>query len=472
MERDLIRTFMAIRKNIIVLFLLLAGFSANAQMPERTQENIDRYKGICRENIYKNMRGMYRKPAGSLKYPFLVPGSDQYANQLWDWDSWLADIALRQIITENGKPKDLDELLEHEKGCVLNFLEYGGGDGWIPICITSDMRGRGQAMQMLNPWSPEKVNPYKTNMHKPVLAQHAAFIVRESGGDAEWLRDKFYNMQTFVGRYLNYQRHKATGLLYWENDAMVGVDNDPSVYYRPAESCGSILLNSFMYRELLSMAYLAERLGLSDIAKRYALEADDLRDSIRKYCWDPRDGFYYSVDLNLLPVEKPTDAAFHYHTGQPRQYDCLIQRLSVWSGFLAMWAGVATEDQAKEIVERQYRDTSLFNAPAGVYTLSPLEKMYDVRASGNPSSWLGPVWICANYFVFRALVNYGYDEDARELAEKTVLLLGRDYERFGALHEYYLPSGEPVLNKGFQNWNLLVMNMAAWLDGRTVVSEF
>lgn len=85
------------------------------------------------------------------------------------------------------------------------------------------------------------------------------------------------------------------------------------------------------------MAYLAERLGLSDIADRYALEAVDLRDSIRKYCWDPRDGFYYSVDLNLLPVEKPTDASFHYHTGQPRQYDCLIQRLSVWSGFLAMW---------------------------------------------------------------------------------------------------------------------------------------
>ena len=67
----------------------------------------------------------------------------------------------------------------------------------------------------------------------------------------------------------------------------------------------------------------------------------------------------------------------------------------------------------------------------------------------------------------------GYTEEARELAEKTILLLGRDYERFGALHEYYLPdNGEPVLNKGFQNWNLLVLNMAAWLDGKEVISEF
>ena len=51
--------------------------------------------------------------------------------------------------------------------------------------------------------------------------------------------------------------------------------------------------------------------------------------------------------------------------------------------------------------------------------------------------------------------------------------VSRDYERFGALHEYYLPdNGEPVLNKGFQNWNLLVLNMAAWLDGKPFVTEF
>ena len=130
-------------------------------------------------------------------------------------------------------------------------------------------------------------------------------------------------------------------------------------------------------------------------------------------------------------------------------------------------------EQAKQMVEKQYRDTTSFNAPCGVRTLSPLEKMYDLRASGNPSSWLGPIWINANYMVFRGLVNYGFIDDARELAEKTILLLGRDYERFGALHEYYLPeNGEPVLNKGFQNWNLLVLNMAAWLDGKEMVTEF
>ena len=52
-------------------------------------------------------------------------------------------------------------------------------------------------------------------------------------------------------------------------------------------------------------------------------------------------------------------------------------------------------------------------------------------------------------------------------------MLGRDFERFGELHEYYEPyTGEPIMNKGFQNWNLLALNMIAWLDGRDEVREF
>ena len=74
---------------------------------------------------------------------------------------------------------------------------------------------------------------------------------------------------------------------------------------------------------------------------------------------------------------------------------------------------------------------------------------------------------------FRGLVKYGFDEEARELALKTIHLFGRDFERFGALHEYYQPeNGEPILNRGFQNWNYLVLNMINWLEGREPVEEF
>jgi putative isomerase len=458
------------KKIVPLLLLITVSWSGSAQVPIRTRENIEKYTSICRNHIYLEMKGMYREPGGSLSYPFLAPGSNQYLDMLWDWDSWLSNVALRQILLENGNEEDGNEALKYEQGCVLNSLSYGGMDGWIPIWIERDAPSREEMLLERNPW--------KSNMHKPTLAQHAAFITRNMGGDAEWLRDEFYHLQAFVSKYLNFHRHQATGLMYWETDEAIGVDNDPSTFYRPHASSGSIFLNALMYKELLAISYLAGCLNLPDIADFFSEEADRLADNIREHCWDPRDGFYYSVDLNLRPVEKPDieglqPGELYFHVGQPRTYDCLIQRLSVWSGFMAMWANIATPEQAKLMVERHFHDTTSFNAPAGIRTLSPLEKMYDTRASGNPSSWQGPIWINVNYLVFRGLVNYGFYEEARGLAEKTILLLGRDFERFGALHEYYLPdNGEPVLNKGFQNWNFLVLNMAAWLDNQPVVTEF
>jgi hypothetical protein len=37
-----------------------------AQMPANTPANIKKYKAICREYIYMEMKGMYREPGGGL----------------------------------------------------------------------------------------------------------------------------------------------------------------------------------------------------------------------------------------------------------------------------------------------------------------------------------------------------------------------------------------------------------------------
>ncbi|MBN2762876.1 MAG: glycoside hydrolase family 37, partial [Bacteroidales bacterium] len=332
------------KKLFIVLLITEITVTIAAQMPARTTENINKYKQICRDHIYAEMKGMYREPGGALKYPFLAPGSSQYLDVLWDWDSWLSDIALRQILLEKGKDSDREQALKYEQGCVLNSLSYGGMDGWIPIWIERDAPDREEMLSVRNPW--------KSNMHKPTLAQHAAFIVQQMNGDAEWLRDDFYRLQAFVSKYLNFHRHKATGLIYWETDEAIGVDNDPCTFYRPYESSGSIFLNALMYKELRATGYLAGCLNLPDISEYFEMEAERLLEKIRENCWDERDGFYYSVDLNLRTVEKPDietlqPGKLYLHVGQPRTYDCLIQRISIWSGFMALWAGIATPEQAR-----------------------------------------------------------------------------------------------------------------------------
>jgi putative isomerase len=250
---------------------------------------------------------------------------------------------------------------------------------------------------------------------------------------------------------------------------MIGVDNDPCTFYRPDASSGSIYLNCLMYRELLAMEFLANALQFEDAAIEYQRAASELKLAVQEHCWDPRDGFFYSVDLNLRPVNHDE----YLHSGAPLHWNCLIQRLGVWSGFLALWAQIATPQQAERVVGEHFRNRETFNAAFGVRTLSKMEKMYRVVASGNPSCWLGPIWGVSNYLTFRGLLHYQYTADATELAEKTILLFGRDLQRFGALHEYYVPeTGEPMLNRGFQDWNYLVLNMLAWLENREAVSEF
>lgn len=418
---------------------------------------MQKYRELIRAATEKGYRNMFRDSGGAFKYPFLVPGSEQYADVLWDWDSWLSDVALRQILVDSDEGS-VAEAFPYESGCILNYLSWCGMDGWVPIYVTRDTD-----VARIKP-----ADIYSTNMHKPVLAQHAAFLVRERGGDAEWLRDDLYHLQAFVSNYRNHHRHSC-GLYFWQDDYAIGVDNDPSTFYRPGRSSGSIFLNSMMHRELRAIAYLADRLGLNEVAAAFEHDADQLRETVRELCWDERDGFYYSVDLNLRPV----DHTAWLHRGQPRDWDCLIQRIGIWSGFLALWSGIATAEQAERVVSGHVQNTDSFASPFGIRTLSRQEKMYNLRASGNPSNWLGPVWGISNYLTFRGLVRYGHEDQAKELCDKTITLFGRDLERFGALHEYYQPeNGEPILNRGFQNWNYLVRNMIAWRDGERTIVEF
>ena len=51
-------------------------------------------------------------------------------NVLWDWDSWLSNVAIHQAAADQGD-KALAELDKYEKGCVLNFLGWSGIDGWV-----------------------------------------------------------------------------------------------------------------------------------------------------------------------------------------------------------------------------------------------------------------------------------------------------------------------------------------------------
>ena len=397
---------------------------------------------------------LWAKPYGDFEYPCIVVTGDNssYPSQLWDWGNWVNNIALRQIAIDQNKQ---DELIKHEKGSVMNFLNEQHEDGSIEIVIFAD-KEKDYIKSM----------PHR-NVHKPVLAQHVAFI-NKYNPDKDWITEIFPKLKAFANYYEQNAKHES-GLFYFFDDFAIGVDNDPATFYRPDNSSASIYLNTLMYMELGSLSHLADFIGNTEDSNYYKQKQQELKTAINEHCYDKKDGMYYSCDINLRPI----DTSVKLHSGAPRHYSTLIQRIGCWSSFLPLWAGIADKSQADRIIKENLLDKNAFWAPYGVRTLSKYEKMYRLVGTSNPSSWHGGVWILSNYFVFKALDRYGYKRQAKEMATKTLDLLNQDFLKNGAFHEYYHPeTGEGLFHKGFSSWNLLSYNMIKYLNGEEPIEEF
>ena len=200
------------------------------------------------------------------------------------------------------------------------------------------------------------------------------------------------------------------------------------------------------------MADLADALGRP--AAPWLEKKDALVRAVLQECWDGRDGFFYSADTDIR-----TRKYDWFHQGLGVFWKTLPIRIRTWSGFLPLLAGFATPAQAA-LLAREAENERTFKSPFGVCTLAKNEKMFDLSATSNPSNWLGPIWLVANYCVFRGLKDYGFSAEAERIARGSLSLLARDLEKTGCLHEYYRPdSGEPVMNGGFINWNILALTM-------------
>ena len=121
---------------------------------------------------------------------------------------------------------------------------------------------------------------------------------------------------------------------------------------------------------------------------------------------------------------------------------------------MPLWAGIAPPEHARSVIENFILDPQNLRSPHGLYTLGKCEPSFQVFSNYNPSDWLGPVWVISTYLAFRALMNYGYVDEAKAMADDHLACLAKDYRANGVLHEYYEPdTGEGLTHPGFVNWN-------------------
>jgi len=421
-----------------------AGHEAFLSGEERSQhaEALLRY-------FATNAPQLLRAPAGVLKHPSISPSlpGKRYSTQLWDWDTlWTSQGLFRLAALQQDEPLK-QKLREHVSGSLLNFLEHASADGRIPILMTPTDP---DPLQVLGATAMSK------NQAKPVFGQ-LGLLAADQRGEVGWLAPHFDTVLRFYEAWTTHNT-SSIGLLVWGDDVAIGDDNDPTTFGRPFFSSANLLLNCLYHEDLRASAELARRLGRSKDHDRLAGEAETLAQRIQMYCWDPRDSYYYSVDVQC--VDRRAELIPNAPLGMDMSWKSLPLRIQMFTGFLPLWCGISSQVQADELVKVNYVADDRLCARWGIRSLSSRESMYSLAFSSNPSNWLGPVWTIVNYFVWKGLQRYGFHKEAAVLADKTIALLGSDLKVNGSPNEYYHPdTGAALSHNGFMDWNLLVLEM-------------
>ncbi len=409
------------------------------------------YLEAIKKYLLENSKKVLKEPYKSLELPFIDPG-EGYGGNLWDWDSyWMAHAFLYFFKNYDEKAKvqlgvSEEKVLKHIKGYILSFLTRQCDDGFVPTMVM----GEGD-------WESFFVDEHKKgtalNQMKPFLCQ-AVQEVCEHTNDYDWFNVE--QLILFLEYYEKFQIHEETGLFIWENDIMIGVDNNPTVFFRPLRSSADIFLNSFIYMEYVALGKI---LRAKNDPREAAIVAkgEKLKNAINLYMWDERDGIYYSQDVSFYKTTIKTEH-YTFHDNLMPHWKTMPLRIRFWGCFLPLYANIADEAKVERLL-KHVTDNAIWS-DYGIRSLAADEPMYNLQKTLNPSNWLGAIWVVVNYCIWEGLVRHGCKDIAEKIRENTIHLVGKNLTEKGAMFESYNPeTGEENLYPGFLSWNMLMFKM-------------
>ena len=162
-------------------------------------------------------------------------------------------------------------------------------------------------------------------------------------------------------------------------------------------------LNALLYDMEENMRVFSEILATGEEAL-WEERKQERRQKMKQLMWDEESGLF--LDYNFEEQK--------------------ISACKTTASFYPLFAKMATEEEAARAVA----------------FLPELETEYGVCCGEKQDSrgcqWDYPnIWAPQQYIVYRALMNYGYTEDALRIAEKYVKLIDRNYEKTNCLWEKY-----------------------------------
>ena len=156
-------------------------------------------------------------------------------------------------------------------------------------------------------------------------------------------------------------------------------------------------LNCILVKEAKALAAMANVLGKTAESQSWKNDAAARSELINHLFWDTEDKFYYHIDRD--------DHDFTF-----QQLNDLKRQEII--GFLPLWAGVASAEQAEFLVSH-LTNPDKFQRNYGVPSLAADDPYFN-----SMGYWNGPVWVEWNYLIFRGLLDYGYYAEAESLANR------------------------------------------------------
>lgn len=183
--------------------------------------------------------------------------------------------------------------------------------------------------------------------------------------------------------------------------------------------------NSIMVANLKVLAKIARKIGQNTDAVYFAEEAENISKAMRELMLE--NGIFYSTHgENYKKIKVKT-----------------------WAIFTPLFAGILTQKEAEELISDHLLNKNEFRTNFPVPTTSLDEPSFDPRGF-----WRGSVWIGVNWFIYKGLLNYGFDRLAKQIKQSSVALI----EKSG-FREYFDPNTGEGLGAMNFSWGCLVTDM-------------
>lgn len=357
-----------------------------------------------------------------LPFPFVPPsGARGTFTTMFAWDT--PDFTSRALLA-HGRP---DLVRDH----IRNYLFMVSRYGYMPNSNVKVALSRSQT-----PLVADTLLRYHTATNDDDLLEHAYPLLKQNYRD-------YWNAphhQTPIGLATN----RDLGDTFWPAElaaeAETGWDWTP-VFGGDVRRCVPLITNGALVKYATGLAAMASRLGRTEEAADFSADAERRSELIRQYCWNEEAGFFVEYDY-------AADEQLPYLSG---------------CAFYPLWAGVATADQARKLVER-------LPALEKPYGLACTDKAYpDPHPDSYPElppgaeiapdvppealggmeqmQWMYPAgWAPEQIIAVEALDAYGYSEVATRIAARFLGMQVDLYDKTGHLWEKYnVVDGSAVL---------------------------